>query len=99
MFHDILCDHVDGDVLFVPLTAFDVFFYRPLAAVFSRLICPAIVPETRTAHRQWRKWPREMAGRCSEFNGKKPETLQKPDLGNGFQTLTFQFDRIENSNH
>ena len=78
----------------VSLTAFWCVFL-PTFGSFSlqtcllswRLICPAIVPETRTAHRQWRKWLREMAGRCSEFNGKKPETLQKPDFCKSYSRL------------
>jgi len=41
MFYDILCDYVDDDVLFVSLTAFDVFFYRPLAAVFLEVDLPS----------------------------------------------------------
>lgn len=58
MFYDILCDYVDVDVLPVPLTAFDVFFLPTFGSfslqtcLFSwRLICPAIVPETRPAKR------------------------------------------------
>ncbi len=70
----------------VPLTVFGVFLptFRSISrGWFAQQSC-------RTRGRPsggLRKWPNEMAGCCSEFNGKKPETLQKPDFGKKIERL------------
>ena len=70
MFYDLLCDYVDDDVLPVPLTA----FWRVFLPTFGSCFLGGWFAQQSCRKRG------VCQAKCSEFNGKKPKTLQKPDF-------------------